>query len=124
MSKKKLKNNYHDFFGTNVIEKGISDPLVYNSLKNGIYTNIKWSKAGYFNEESFIKYNLPEHPPNVDISKLSDILDKEVDEDFFLSRKACAGILLRSVKRSKKMSPELEKIIRTYMESMKVENEK
>lgn len=116
MSKKKSHARQHDLFGEKEPETGIHDTKISLSLKKEEYSNIKWPKSGFFDGECFIKYDLPEHAPIWKKTRLSEILNSDVDDEFMLSVKACSGILLRAKKRKKNMSPMLEKIIKSYME--------
>lgn len=54
-------------------------------------------------------YNITEAPTNPNPSKLSEILQSDVDPKYFLSEKACRGILRRAHDRGKKL-PEALKI--------------
>jgi hypothetical protein len=50
-----------------------------------------------------------ESPKDVDVCSLSDVLETgEVPQRFFLSAKACAGILRRAEKRGKKLPEQLQ----------------
>src|SRR5690554_3368788 len=63
--------------------------------------NVKW------HGESSTR-NTGESPSAVVVSSLSSILQDNVPEKYFLSPKACQGILRRAEKRGKKLPPVLE----------------
>lgn len=118
MLKKKSRIKHHDLFGENELDPGCHDPKISSSLHSEDYVNIKWPKAGFFDGDTFTKYDLPEHAPIWSKTRLSDILEKNVEDEFMLSKKACVGILSRAKKRKKNMSVALEKIITSYMEGI------
>jgi hypothetical protein len=56
------------------------------------------------------RINIEEWPNDASIKNRSEVLQptSEVDERFFLSPKACSGILRRAVKRGKTLPPKLK----------------
>ena len=54
-----------------------------------------------------------EKPMNPIITKLSDILEEDADPKYFLSSRACQGILNRAEKRGK----QLPEILKTALEN-------
>jgi hypothetical protein len=57
---------------------------------------------------AFSTLNFGECPSVVVESRLSQILEDTPPSKYFLSAKACAGILRRAMRRGKKLPPELE----------------
>lgn len=57
--------------------------------------------------------NMGEKPMNPIITKLSDILEEDADPKYFLSSRACQGILNRAEKRGK----QLPEILKTALEN-------
>ena len=116
MSKKKLKQ--FDFFNDGHLAESEPDSIISKCIKLNSYGKIKWPISGYYDGDNFYSYSDPEFPLNYKITKLTDILLKNVDFSYLLSEKACSGIISRSQKRSKKMSPELLGIIKNHMKNM------
>jgi hypothetical protein len=57
----------------------------------------------------FLTLNSSEWPKDADVCSLSDTLETgDVPQRFFLSEKACQGILRRAEKRGKKLPPLLQ----------------
>jgi hypothetical protein len=57
----------------------------------------------------FSTLNISEYPKDADACFLSGILETgEVPQRFFLSEKACSGILRRAERRGKKLPPALQ----------------
>ncbi len=82
-------------------------------LLGGVY---KLSLSDYLNTSSI--------PNNPNYGNLKDIVDSEnVLEKFYLSPKACAGILRRKRERNINMNPELEKLMIRISEEEKVSPE-
>ena len=56
--------------------------------------------------------NIGECPNVENVSILSSVLEAEVSESYYLSPKACSGILRRAEKRGKKLPPLLEAVLK------------
>lgn len=56
--------------------------------------------------------NIGESPSVENVSILSQILEAEVPEKYYLSPKACSGILRRAEKRGKNLPPLLEAVLK------------
>jgi hypothetical protein len=68
----------------------------------------RWGKSGMGSLTEFLTLNTSEFPNGAVVSSLSDILETgAVPQRYFLSRKACAGILRRAEKRGKALPPSL-----------------
>ncbi len=61
--------------------------------------------------------NIGESPNVVDASTLSSILEVNVPGKYYLSEKACAGILHRAEKRGKVIPPELKEALEQRVSS-------
>jgi hypothetical protein len=122
MSKKKLK--VFDVFSSGDTVDIISDPIISKCIKCNSYEKIKWSSSGYYDGSDFYPHSDPEFPSDYKLTKLTDILLTNVDFSYLLSEKACSGIMSRSQKRSKKMSPELMEIIKSHMKNMENKDDK
>jgi hypothetical protein len=56
--------------------------------------------------------NISAYPSNASVCSLSDILETgDLPQRFYLSRKACAGILRRAEKRGKRLPPSLQRVL-------------
>ena len=71
-----------------------------------------WKSWGTGGVTGFLTANISESRNAAAASLLSDILEESVDPKYFLSPKACAGILRRSEKRGKKLPERLEKALK------------
>jgi len=118
----KKNSNIFDIFRTEsskdiLINKNISK-LINQATISDNCEKIKWPSSGYYDGSNFYECNSPEYPKNNKICKLTDILIADADETYFLSLKACAGIIARSEKRKNRMSPDLLNIIKNHMKNM------
>ena len=66
--------------------------------------------------------NIGEHPSVVDESTLSQILEAGVQEKYYLSPKACRGILHRASVRGKELPVILRKALERQAAAMEMEN--
>ena len=67
-----------------------------------------WSNSGMGSPTEFWTLNLPEYPSDGAASSLSDILETgELPQRYYLSGRACRGILRRAAKRGKMLPPPL-----------------
>ena len=72
-----------------------------------------WRNSGMGSPTEFLTLNSSEWPSDAAVCSLSDILETgDVPRRFFLSARACAGILRRAVKRGKELPPRLEAALR------------
>lgn len=62
--------------------------------------------------------NFSPWPNNADVCLLSSILETEVPHKYFLSPRACAGILRRAAKRKKAIPPHLERALQAVASRM------
>lgn len=118
MSKKKYSKNQSDIFGNSINKNIYKNETISNAITSGEYSRIKWPTSGYIENDSFFAADIPEHSLEVLITRLSDFLEEENLREFNLSKKACLGIIERAKKRNKKMSSELEDIIKSYLDSL------
>ena len=64
----------------------------------------RWLKSGMGSPTEFLTLNTSEWPKDADVCSLSDTLETgDVPQRFFLSAKACSGILRRAERRQKKL---------------------
>ena len=72
----------------------------------------KWGSGGVGSLTEFLTFNGSECHNDAAASSLSDILEAgEVPQKYFLSAKACAGILRRAEKRGKALPVQLEEAL-------------
>jgi hypothetical protein len=72
-----------------------------------------WSNAGMGSPTECWTLSISECPSVVVVSSLSDILETgDLPQRFFLSARACAGILRRAEKRGKSLPPSLAEALR------------
>ena len=72
----------------------------------------RWLKSGMGSPTEFLTLNTSEWPKDADVCSLSDTLETgDVPQRFFLSAKACQGILRRAEKRGKKLPPLLQQAL-------------
>jgi hypothetical protein len=68
--------------------------------------------------------NISEWPNDAAVCSLSQVLERDsIPPEFFLSSKACAGILRRAEKRGKKLPPQLEQALQTVAQGTEREAE-
>jgi len=68
-----------------------------------------WSNSGMGSPTEFLTLNTSEYPSDGVASSLSDILETgEVPQQYFLSSRACRGILRRAEKRGKELPEALK----------------
>tara|TARA_R100000935_G_scaffold22258_1_gene41024 strand:+ start:391 stop:843 length:453 start_codon:yes stop_codon:yes gene_type:complete len=69
----------------------------------------RWGKSGMGSHTEFVTLNIGEFHSDADVCSLSDILEiGDVPQRFYLSAKACKGILRRAEKRGKKLPEQLQ----------------
>jgi hypothetical protein len=78
----------------------------------------RWQKSGMGSPTGFVTLNIGEWPSDADVCSLSDTLEiGDVPPRFFLSAKACQGILRRAERRGKKLPPLLETALRSVADT-------
>jgi hypothetical protein len=66
----------------------------------------RWGKSGMGSHTEFLTLNTSEWPKDADVCLLSDTLETgDVPQRFYLSAKACAGILRRAERKGEKPAP-------------------
>jgi hypothetical protein len=74
----------------------------------------RWLKSGMGSPTEFVMLNIGEWPSDAGVCSLSDTLEiGDVPQRFFLSAKACQGILRRAEKRGKELPPLLQLALRS-----------
>lgn len=90
--------------------------------ESGRWLTAGWGTAGLSPTE-FSTQSFGESPSVAVESRLSQILEDTPHPKYYLSAKACAGILRRAERRGKKLPPELEKALRAQIASSNPEQE-
>ena len=71
-----------------------------------------WSNSGMGSPTESLTLNTSEWPSDADVCLLSEVLETgDVPPRYFLSGKACAGILRRAEKRNKELPPMLQRVL-------------
>ena len=81
------------------------------NLTNGIQQGTSWEMVTPLPGDSLM-LNFGEYPKEENASTLSQILQVGVPEKYYLSQKACLGILRRAYLRDKVLPPMLEKALK------------
>ena len=72
----------------------------------------RWASSGMGSPTECLTLNTSEWPSDAAVCSLSDTLETgDVPQRFYLSAKACQGILRRAEKRGKKLPPQLHKAL-------------
>lgn len=66
-----------------------------------------WSNSGIASRGGFLTLNFTEWPNDAGVCSLSEVLETDVPQKFFLSPAACRGILRRAAKRGRELPPAL-----------------
>ena len=78
----------------------------------------RWSSAGMGSPTAFSMLNISESHNGGDASYLSDILETGVlPQRYYLSARACSGILRRAAKRGKRLPPLLQAALHTVAQA-------
>ena len=68
------------------------------------HSSKRWGNAGMGSRGEFWTANISEFPSDAAVSSLSDILETgELPQRYFLTRRACEGILRRADNRGRKL---------------------
>jgi hypothetical protein len=89
---------------------GRTSPASCRATKDGILepSSQGWSNSGMGSPTEFLTLNTSEWPSDAAVCSLSDVLETgELPQRYFLSAKACRGILRRAEKRGKQLPPSL-----------------
>jgi hypothetical protein len=79
----------------------------------------RWGKSGMGSHTEFLTLNTSEWPKDADVCLLSDTLEiGDVPQRFYLSAKACAGILRRAEKRGKTLPQPLQQALHSVAQEM------
>ena len=81
------------------------------NLQNGKMQDALWEEHLVLHGESWM-HNISESPKDVRESFLSQILQEKVQEKYYLTKKACQGILNRAQIRNKKLPKLLENALK------------
>jgi hypothetical protein len=79
----------------------------------------RWGKSGMGSHTEFLTLNTSEWPKDADVCLLSDTLETgDVPQRFYLSAKACAGILRRAERRGKSLPQPLQQALLSVAQEM------
>jgi len=93
---------------------GRTSPASCHRMEDGILvpSSGRWANSGMGSPTEFLTLSSSEFPSAGDASSLSDILETgDLQPKYFLSPKACAGILRRAAKRGKVLPPQLARAL-------------
>lgn len=104
---------------TNLSRAGLSSrmsPVFYPATEDEILPSsfTGWSNAGMAFRGGFLTLNISEYPNDADVCSLSQVLETDAPQKYYLSAKAAQGILRRAEKRGK----ELPTHLRSALEKM------
>ena len=71
-----------------------------------------WSNSGMASPGGYLTLNTSEWPSAAAVCSLSEVLEADAPPKYFLSAKACRGILRRAAKRGKELPPQLSEALR------------
>ncbi len=85
-------------------------PVFYPRIKGETLkpSSVKWSKAGMAFAGGYLTLNISELPRDAGVCSLSEVLETDAPQKYYLSAKACAGILCRAEKRGKELPETLK----------------
>jgi hypothetical protein len=72
-----------------------------------------WSNAGMAFAGGYLTLSISEFPSAAAVCSLSEVLETDAPQKYYLSAKACRGILRRAEKRGKMLPTHLEATLRT-----------
>src|SRR3990167_2528510 len=81
-----------------------------------------WSSAGMASVGGFWTLSISDSPSAVVACSLSEVLEADVPLRYYLSPRACRGILRRAERRGKKLPPYLERSLRAVAERPDLED--
>ena len=93
---------------------GKTCPVSCQVTKDGILAPLsgRWANSGIASPTECLTLSTSAFPSDVDVCSLSDVLETgEVPQKYFLSPKACAGILRRAESRGKTLPLALQKAL-------------
>ena len=79
-----------------------------------------WMNSGIWGSGKLLTANTSEWPKDAAVCSLSDILEPQVDPKYFLSPKACAGILRRAARRGKALPEQLEEALKAVASGLQI----
>ena len=110
-----LNANAHDgWFGK-------TSPASCHQTEDGILepSSQRWGKSGMGSPTEFLTLSTSEWPKGAAVCLLSDTLETgDVPQRYFLSAKACRGILRRAEKRGKNLPPQLHQALHSVAQAM------
>ena len=100
---------------------GRTSPASCQAMEDGTWVPFSgaWSSAGMGSHTECLTLNISEWPKDAAVCSLSDTLETgDVPQRFFLSAKACQGILRRAEKRGKELPPLLQQALHSVAQGM------
>ena len=93
---------------------GRTSPASCPATEEGILvpSSGRWATSGMGSPTEFLTLSSSEFPNDADVCSLSDIVETgDVPRRYYLSAKACQGILRRAEKRGKSLTPSLQEAL-------------
>ena len=90
---------------------GQAKSLAFLDLRNGVTRDASWVNIPQSLGEDWM-LNFGESPKDASVSSLSQILEGNAPRKYFLSERACRGILERAERHHKKLHPTLKLALR------------
>src|SRR3990172_3613533 len=103
---------------TNLSRSGLlsrMSPVFYPATKENILPSSfnGWRNAGMALPGGCLTLSISEFPNDADVCSLSEVLETEAPQKYYLSPRAAHGIIRRAEKRGKKLPTHLEQTLRT-----------
>ena len=89
----------------------VIDTLLVTSIETLPQSFEGWSNAGIASHGGCLMLNFTEWPSAAAVCSLSEVLETEVAPKYFLSPKACRGILRRAEKRGRELPMQLQRAL-------------
>ena len=102
---------------------GKTSPASCRQMEDGILVPSSggWQNSGMGGPTEALTLNISVWPSDGSVCLLSDILETgDVPQRFYLSPRACAGILRRAEKRGKNLPPHLQRALKAVVDSEQI----
>lgn len=96
--------------------KTFPDYSVASLVETSWRSSVRWMNSGMVWRGAFWTASISEWPSDGAVCSLSDVLESHVPLRFYLSPRACAGILRRAAKRGRTLPPALEVALTAVVE--------
>lgn len=104
---------------------GKTSPVSCRATKDGILEPLSgaWSNSGIARPGECLTLSISEFPSGADVCSLSQVLETgDIAQRYYLSQKACAGILRRAERRGKELPPQLERALQEVADKEQTES--